>query len=282
MAGNVIGLVQAFEQCNFRQALVILNRDFICNTLTARITENSEVQAEPSDSSSEDQSKANKTKVKPELPTKNIPFGRELGGLRFDVPYLQDKGITVETAKDFGVGYCSRGLMKSRVVFPIKNREGIIMSYSGRTLKENEDKYRFPAGFNKSLELFNIDRICNNAETKKAVLDFGIIIVEGFTDAMKLWQEGFKNVVALMGSDFQVPQKNILLDPQVNPTRRITLFLDNNDAGNRGKRKIARDCIHNAFIRYANYSRVDDPQKTEPEHFAKEELTAILGFKNIS
>ena len=210
----------------------------------------------------------------------NIPFGRELKGLRFEVPLMQDKGISVETCKKFGVGYCTSGLMKGRVVFPIRNVKGEIMAYAGRAVKkadeEESGKYRFPPKFNKSLELFNVDRIANDAETKKAVKDFGIILVEGFTDAMKLCQEGFPNVAALMGTDFHESQKKMLLDPKLNPTRRITLFLDNDEAGHVGKRKIAAECIHNGFVRYVNWSRALG-DKNEPEHFCREELVELLG-----
>ncbi len=275
--GNVIGLVQALEVCSFREALLTINRDFI-ESQSQQDSKSTGDQEKPSDPQPMDESPKNSDAEKT-LPTTNAPFGKELGGLRFDVPYLLNKGITEETAKAFGVGYCSRGLMKSRVVFPVRNRNGAIMAYAGRSLKEGaDDKYRFPAGFNKSLELFNIDRIANDAEAKKATRDFGIILVEGFTDAMKLSQEGFPNVVALMGTDFHEAQKNLLLDPDINPTRRLTLFLDDNEAGHRGKRKIAQQCIHDAFIRYVDYTRAGDAAKTEPEHFIKDEFTAILGF----
>jgi DNA primase len=171
--------------------------------------------------------------------------------------------------------------MKGRVVFPIHNIKGEIAAYAGRAVKPEDEKengkYRFPPKFNKSLELFNIDRIAADAETKKAVKDFGIILVEGFTDAMKLCQEGFPNVVALMGTDFHEAQKNMLLDPQLNPTRRITLFLDNDEAGQNGKRHIAAECIHDGFIRYIDWPRAPEG-KSEPEHFVKDELVAMLGL----
>lgn len=272
--GNVIGLVQALEHCSFREALVILHRDFIENALThpaadAGMSEKETVSAQPATNSAIRE------------PAENLAFGRELKGLRFEVPLLQGKGLSVETCKEFGVGYCTSGLMKGRVVFPIRSVKGEVMAYTGRAVKEADErengKYRFPPRFNKSLELFNIDRVAGDAETKKAVKDFGIILVEGFTDAMKLHQEGFRNVVALMGTDFHEAQKRMLIDPQLNPTRRITLFLDNDDAGNNGRRRIAAECIHDGFIRYVDWSRAPE-DKTEPEHFVKAELVALLSF----
>jgi DNA primase len=273
--GNVIGLVQALEKCSFREALVILHRDFIGGVLDTppcdekcASTDHEPVKQQPA--------------PPPEREIQeNIPFGKELKGLRFEVPLMQDKGISAETCKQFGAGYCTSGLMKGRVVFPIRNTKGEIMSYAGRAVKKTDEeengKYRFPPKFNKSLELFNIDRIANDTETKKAVKDFGIILVEGFTDALKLSQEGFLNVVALMGTDFHEAQKRMLLDPKLNPTRRITLFLDNDEAGQNGKRKIAAECIHNGFVRYVDWTHAPDG-KSEPEHFCRDELIALLGL----
>ena len=176
----------------------------------------------------------------------------------------------------------SRADAKGRIAIPIKNASGEIMAYAGRAVKKADErgngKYRFPPKFNKSIELFNIDRIAS--EVKKAVKDFGIVVVEGFTDAMKLHQEGFPNVVALMGCDFHEAQKSVLLDSKINPTKRITLFLDNDETGQNAKRRIAGDLIRDGFIRYADYSRVPDSAKTEPEHFGHDELVAILGLKN--
>ena len=268
--GNVIGLVQAIENVSFREALVILQRDFVQRTLNA-----------PSRKTEEPAKKSTEAERKKE-PVENIPFGRELKGLRYDVPILKEKGIRTETCKAFSVGYCSSGLMKGRIVFPVRGTTGEIMAYAGRAVKkadeEENGKYKFPNGFNKSLELYNIDRVANDPETKKAVKDFGIVLVEGFTDVLKLCQEGFLNAVALMGSDFHEAQKRMLLNPTLNPTRRITVFLDNDEAGQNGKRETARQLIYDGFVRYVDWSDVP-PEKTEPEHFVKEELAAILGFR---
>jgi DNA primase len=265
--GNVIGLVQALEHCSFREALVILHRDFIEKALGNQPN----AQNEPTKKGATDRLTRERTE--------NAPLGRELKGLRFDVPLLEERGIIAETAKEFGVGYCTSGMMKGRIAFPIRNVKGEIMAYAGRAVKEADElengKYRFPPKFEKSRELFNIDRVALDAETKKAVKDFGIILVEGFTDAIKLWQEGFKNVVALMGTDFHVEQKRLLLDTQLNPTRRVTIFLDNDEAGQAGKRKIAAALIHDAFVRYVDWSRAPEG-KTEPEHFNSNELAALL------
>ena len=63
-----------------------------------------------------------------------------------------------------------------------------------------------------------------------------------------------------MGADFHNAQKELLLDPKLNSTHRITLFLDNDEADHTGKRKIAKGLIHEAFVRYVNWSRAPEGQ----------------------
>ena len=79
-----------------------------------------------------------------------------------------------------------------------------------------------------------------------------------------------------MGTDLHERQKKELLSPELNPSRRITLFLDNDKAGQEGKRRMAREFIHDGFVRYVDWSRTSE-DKTEPEHFSKEALVTLLG-----
>jgi DNA primase len=278
--GNIIGFVQAMEQCSFRDALVFLHRHFIGETLADSDVGGQAPTAKKDDTpTAESSTRTEQTPTsRPEPPIENVPFGRELKG-RTNIPPLFERGLTEETIKRWGVVYCTSGLMKGRIAFPIKNVKGEIMAYAGRAVKKADEeangKYRFPPNFNKSAELFGIDRIANIAATSKAAKDYGLILVEGFIDAMKLEQEGFPNVVALMGTDFHEAQKALLLDPKLNPTRRVTLFLDNDEAGKNAKRKIAQSLIHDAFVRYINWSLAPEDM-FEPEHFDKVALVRYL------
>ena len=48
--------------------------------------------------------------------------------------------------------------MSGRVVIPIHNERGELVAYAGRSIDGSEPKYKLPAGFHKSLELFNLHR----------------------------------------------------------------------------------------------------------------------------
>lgn len=53
-----------------------------------------------------------------------------LKSLDYDHGYLWNRGLTVASVKTFGVGYCSRGLMKGRIAVPIHNERGELRPHS--------------------------------------------------------------------------------------------------------------------------------------------------------
>lgn len=269
--GNVVGLVMAFENCGFRDALLKLHeiagipgeppRPPTGGTTAVATTTHERVE-----------------EVMSREPPVNEPFGKALAGLRYDVPFLAQRGLPPDRARYWGVGYCSRGLMKGRIVVPIKNRTGEIVAYIGRSLKEDdpEGKWRFPKGFHKSLELFGAD-LARDAETREAIAKYGLIVVEGVFDVITLAEKGFKNTVSTLGSEVSPHQRAMLVDPELNPSKRVTIFFDNDEAGRTGRKKLAGDMIYDAFVRYVDLGRVDAGDRTDPDQFTKEELAKLLG-----
>jgi len=125
----------------------------------------------------------------------NKPLKFRLEKLEREHPYLAERGLTLETIVDFGIGFCAKGMMAERIAIPIHNPEGNVVAYAGRfpgELAEDTPKYKLPQGFRKSLELFNLDRAGKEPGP--------LVIVEGFFGCMKLHQCGCRRVVALMGS----------------------------------------------------------------------------------
>ena len=119
----------------------------------------------------------------PENVAPNKPLKFRLEKLEREHPYLIERGLTLETIIDFGVGYCSKGMMAGRIAIPIHNPEGLVVAYAGRCLGEPDGdtaKYKLPPGFRKSQELFNIDRAI------KEPPDTPLVLVEGFFGCMTL------------------------------------------------------------------------------------------------
>ena len=151
-------------------------------------------------------------------------------------PYLAERGLTLETIVDFGVGFCAKGMMADRIAIPIHNAEGEVVAYAGRFPGEPPDedtpKYKLPQGFRKSLELFNIDRAI------KEPADKPLVIVEGFFDCMKLHQFGCRKVVALMGSTMSAAQEE-LIRRHTDSNSHVIVMLDEDEAGKAGREDIA-------------------------------------------
>lgn len=110
--------------------------------------------------------------------------------------------------------------MAGRVVIPIHNERGELLAYAGRSTSDAEPKYKLPAGFQKSLELYNLHRVGKS--------DY-VVLVEGFFDAMKVTAAGFP-ATALLGCSLSARQEELL----AKRFKRVALMLDGDDAGRRG------------------------------------------------
>jgi DNA primase len=91
----------------------------------------------------------------------NKPLKFRLDKLDQAHPYLAERGLLPETIKEFGIGYCAKGMMTGRIAIPICNAEGAVVAYAGRFAGEPDkdtEKYKLPPGFRKSIEIFNVER----------------------------------------------------------------------------------------------------------------------------
>ena len=198
----------------------------------------------------------------------NAPLKFRLDKLERSHPYLAERGLTLETIVDFGLGFCSKGMMADRIAIPIHNVKGEVVAYSGRFPGEpTEDipKYKLPQGFRKSQELFNIDRAV------KEPADKPLVIVEGFFDAIKLHQHGCRKVIALMGSTMSATQE-VLIRQYSKPADHIVIMLDENEAGRAGRDDIACRLSKFCFVRVHEFDQPD----MEPEHLSAEQIQQLF------
>jgi DNA primase len=205
----------------------------------------------------------------PESSAPNPPLKFRLDKLERQHPYLlEQRGLTPETIVDFGIGFCSKGMMADRIAIPIHNVKGEIVAYAGRFPGEpGEDtpKYKLPPGFRKSQELFNIDRAI------KEPADNPLVVVEGFFDCMKLHQNGYRKVVALMGATMSAAQEELVRKHTVFNTR-VIVMLDENEAGRAGRDDIACRLAKHCFVRIYAF----DQEDMEPEHLSDAQLADIV------
>ena len=209
LEGHVIGFVAAMEQVSLRDAALMMAKWYSLGT------------DNPSRSKAGRGGEENTTETtKPEVPKitetpppkaeaapeeedpENQELTFELKKLSTDHPFFAQRGIVPETIAEFGLGYCSRGLMKERVVFPIHRHDGKLIGYTGRTVKEITDenpKWLLPPGLIKAKVLFNFHRVVGRTRR--------VFLVEGGTSLVAVHQAGMSNVVGLLGREILEDEK---------------------------------------------------------------------------
>ena len=199
----------------------------------------------------------------------NAPLKFRLDKLERSHPYLiEQRGLSPETIVDFGIGFCAKGMMADRIAIPIHNVKGEVVAYAGRFIgapPEGAPKYKLPPGFRKSQELFNLDRAIKESPDKP------LLIVEGFFDAMKIHDHGYRKVVAIMGATLSTAQEELIRQHTTSDSH-VIVMLDENEAGKAGREDIACRLSKFCFVRVHQFSRPD----MEPEHLTDAELADIV------
>lgn len=201
----------------------------------------------------------------------NKPLGFLLKGIDPGHPYLDERGIDDITRVHFGLGFCSKGTMAGRIAIPICNPEGKTVAYAGRwpgEPPEDTSRYKLPSGFFKSLEVFHID------SAKEEPSSLPLLVVEGFFDAIRLWQLGFKKVVALMGSSLSEEQA-LLIAEHFPSTPHVIVMFDEDEAGREGRIKAVARLAMDRFVCIFSMDDGQQPEQLREEQLA--ELRAIYG-----
>ncbi len=117
-----------------------------------------------------------------------------------------------------------RDAFRGRLIIPIRNAQGELGGFGSRALDDSMPKYlntgRTPV-FDKGRTLYALHLARESARQQ------GMVIVEGYMDAISAHQHGYENVVASMGTaltDHQVAEV-------LRITRQVTMALDSDAAG---------------------------------------------------
>ncbi len=120
-----------------------------------------------------------------------------------------------------------RDRFNDRLMFPIEDDRGRVVGFGGRALGDVQPKYLNSPGtelFQKGLILYNFHRARPHIDD-----DNGVIVVEGYMDAIAFWRAGVKNVVAPLGTALTADQAQKL----VRLTKKVFLCFDADEAGER-------------------------------------------------
>ena len=130
--------------------------------------------------------------------------------------YLVGKGYQKEDLLDSGVlGVNDKGRLYDaqggRLIFPIINAFDEVVGFGGRVLQKTDfAKYKNTKEtmlFDKSKTLYNIN-LLKKLKREQTIKE--VIIVEGYMDTLSLYQAGFRNVVASMGTSLTKEQARLV------------------------------------------------------------------------
>jgi DNA primase len=215
--------------------------------------------------------------------------------------YLLDRKIPEEVIKEFEIGYAlnsysglanylvkndinekiliesglfsnsKNGLVDSfrdRIMFPIHSSSGKVVAFGGRIMetRENTGKYiNSPTTklYTKGNELYGLHRTRYDISKQNYAL-----ICEGYLDFLRLYEQGFTNSVASLGT--------ALTDKQIQLLSRYTehfyLLYDGDAAGEKAAVKAAGEIIKHGF----DAKIISLPNSEDPDSFLLQEGKAAL------
>jgi len=226
-------------------------------------------------------------------------FGKEA------MEYLTKKrGLTKETILDFQLGFAPEGwdhmlkaltrdkkpldiavqtgllakrqkneglydVFRNRVIVPIKNAKGDYVGFGGRAFGDEQPKYlNSPQSdiFDKGKLLFGLYQ----AEKEIREKDY-VILVEGYFDQITLFQYGFKNTVATLGTAFTEHHAELLK----RYTDKIVVVFDGDKAGLSASKRSMSPLLSNGF----NAKLVRIPGGIDPDLYVREK--GVAAFESL-
>ncbi len=178
--------------------------------------------------------------------------------------FFKKRGILPATIEHFGLGYCSKGMMKDRIVIPIHDHQGQLVAYCGRAANEEqiekEGKYMMPPNFVKSEVVYNLHR--QKGPNR-------LILVESFLSVFQLYQNDIENVIALMGSSIGEQQEELIVNALGFNGKAVLLFVGDEDG-----QKCIRDCLtrlsKKLFVKAVDITPYDKkPHRLDPDVIKK-------------
>ncbi len=198
---------------------------------------------------------------------KELELGYALPSNRSLLNHLLKEGYSVDLLKISGLfGEYSgalNDLFRDRLMFPIHNNTGEVIAFGGRIMeaRENTGKYMNSPGtelYTKGKELYGLFKTKYNISKQDCSL-----VCEGYFDFLRLYEYGFDNAVASLGTALTEDQVFLL-----NRFSRNTVFLyDGDSAGIKAAVRGGLLCLAKGMrVRILNLPAAEDPDSFLLEH----------------
>lgn len=179
--------------------------------------------------------------------------------------YFTNKGVDPEVLLNLGLISYSKGKYydkyRDRVIFPIINTRGKVIGFGGRALGDGTPKYlnspETPV-FSKKNNLYGLNLTRQEINKENCA-----ILVEGYMDAISLYQHGIRNVSASLGTALTENQAAMLKRYSEN----VILSYDADEAGQAAALR-GMDILHKAGckVKVLNISDGKDPDDFVKQH----------------
>ncbi len=162
------------------------------------------------------------------------------------VKFLKGKGLSRKAVLKSGLFSQKKNRIydkfRNRIIFPISSADGKILAFGGRIFQENDEsdvKYlNSPEQiiYQKRRQLYGLNITKRNIINEKTAL-----VVEGYMDLCKLYQFGFTNIVASLGTALTSQQIKLL----ARYTKNIIILYDGDAAGYAAATRAINTCLQN-------------------------------------
>jgi len=262
VSNDIISLVMSVRRCGFSEAV-----KFLCD-LTGFTIDSEDINIEDIDryKKKKDKDKFVRGMLgKSELPEISEDLVRSY--ISNGANYFLSVGASRETTDYFQLGTMFDDFGVEWGAVPIRDENGRLVSISGRRAHGDEEpRYLLVKEFKKRKVLYNL----HNARKFRDSYNRTTVIVEGFKALWHVYECGFPNVVAVMGSVVNPEQVNLLVKTGF---ERCILLLDGDSPGQKGMKKSLLLSQGKLDVRPIHL-----PQDVSPDDVEKTELTDILNL----
>ena len=193
---------------------------------------------------------------------KSNNFSEEAIKKGYKLNFLEKTGLTiVKDEKNID-------RFKGRVMFPILSMSGRVLGFGGRTLKSSKNIAKY-INSPESLIYYKSKVLYGIFQAKQTIVkEDNCFLVEGYTDVIKLYQKGIKNVVASSGT--ALTENQIRLISRL--TKNVTVLFDGDSAGSRATLRGIDIILEQGMnVRICNL-----PEGEDPDSFANSKQTEEL------
>ncbi len=207
---------------------------------------------------------------------KSLDLGYALNSMNGLKNYLLKEGVEVELLKECGLFGMTQGNLidqfRDRLMFPIHNNTGDVIAFGGRILQENQEggKYINSPGtelYTKGKELYGLYKTKYDIAKQDSAL-----ICEGYMDFLRLYESGFTNCAASLGT--ALTEEQIYLTARY--SKNICLLYDGDLSGQKAAVRAALLVLSKGL----SPRLVSLPAKEDPDSFllnhGKNELQALI------